>query len=190
MADLDVSREDRGVSAPAKEKSRINQTVRDMTLSMLVVGLFVAFLYVMVLRPTGDPVRQVDTAGAAALATSAGAFEILTPEGLPEGWQATSARFRPGPVAGTGSWFNGYVNPDGQFVAVAQQDYDQREFLREYIAGAQREGARPIGDAVWNEYFSDADGEWTLVREGDDPIVLVTGTVPFDELAEFAARLT
>ena len=47
-------------------KSRKNQTVRDLVLSMLVVGGFVAFLYIIVIRPTPDPVRVVDAIAAPA----------------------------------------------------------------------------------------------------------------------------
>lgn len=176
--------------------------MRDLVLSMLVVGLFVAFLYVVVLRPAPDPVREVDVADAASIAASADAFEIMVPEGLPEGWRATSARFTPGPVAGTGTWFNGYVSPDQEFAAVAQQDYSQRDFVRQYTAGSEQTGALPVGDDVWLVFSNTDKGEWTLVQESslsaaeptdaaadEQPAVVVTGTLPPEELATFAAKL-
>lgn len=178
--------------------------MRDLVLSMLVVGLFVAFLYIVVLRPTPDPVREVDVTDAANIAASAQAFEILVPQGLPEGWRATSARFTPGPVAGTGTWFNGYVSPGNEFAAVAQQDYSQRDFIRQYTAGSEQTGALPVGDDVWLVFSNNDKGEWTLVPEssatGDaqadtggadaQPAVVVTGTLPPEELAKFAATLS
>lgn len=202
------------MSVPTKEKPRSQQTVRDLVISMVLVGAFVAFLFLMVLRPSPDPVRVVDTASAAQVAADEEAFDILVPQGLSDQWRATSARYRPGPVAGTGSWFNGYVDPDGDFVAVAQQNYDQRDFLRTFLADAEQVGARPVGDQVWLEFRNSAKGETTLVLEGGlasggsaedaaEPAtgggadgetgrvttVLVTGTAPPEELADFAGRL-
>lgn len=200
------------MSVPTKEKPRNQQTVRDLVISMVLVGAFVAFLFLMVLRPTPDPVREVDTASAAQVAAAEQAFDILVPQGLSDQWRATSARYRPGPVDGTGSWFNGYVDPDGDFVAVAQQNYDQREFLRTYLEDAEQVGARPVGDQVWLEFRNADKGETTLVLEGGladgqpgvsgesgeapsteqaprTTTVLVTGTAPPEELAQFASRL-
>lgn len=205
------------MSVPTKEKPRTQQTVRDLVISMVLVGAFVAFLFLMVLRPTPDPVREVDTASAAQVAAAEQAFDILVPQGLSDQWRATSARYRPGPVSGTGSWFNGYVDPDGDFVAVAQQNYDQREFLRTYLEDAEQVGARPVGDQVWLEFRNADKGETTLVLEGGLPssgqaggptdgaessgteesqtnpqrttTVLVTGTAPPEELAQFASKL-
>ena len=48
--------------------------MRDLVLSMAVVGIFVAFLYLVVLRPTPDPVKVVDVTGPATVAQQAGAF--------------------------------------------------------------------------------------------------------------------
>lgn len=210
------------MSVPTKEKPRSQQTVRDLVISMVLVGAFVAFLFLMVLRPTPDPVREVDTASAAQVAAAEQAFDILVPQGLSDQWRATSARYRPGPVDGTGSWFNGYVDPDGDFVAVAQQNYDQRDFLRTYLEGSEQVGARPVDDRVWLEFRNSDKRETTLVLEGGlasgqsagaaangsedassgDPAnggadagtertttVLVTGTAPPEELADFAGRL-
>lgn len=207
------------MSVPTKEKPRSQQTVRDLVISMVLVGAFVAFLFLMVLRPSPDPVREVDTASAAQVAAAEQSFAILVPQGLSEQWRATSARYRPGPVSGTGSWFNGYVDPDGDFVAVAQQNYDQREFLRTYLEDAEQVGARPVGDQVWLEFRNADKRETTLVLEGGlapdaqwpattggaesesadaqggeadtqrTTTVLVTGTAPVEELATFAGKL-
>ena len=156
----------------------------------------------------------MDTAQAAQVAVQEQALEILVPQGLGEDWRATSARYRPGPATGTGSWFNGYIDPNGEFVAVAEQNYDRREFLRTYLEDAEQVGARPVGDQVWLEFRNADKGEWILVLEeslageadgsaagdssttasttqspGGAPVVLVTGTAPPEELAVFAGKL-
>lgn len=173
---------------PRSTKSRANQTVRDLVLSMLVVGLFVAFLYIMVLRPTPDPVRVVDVAGPASQAQVAGVFDVLVP-GLPEGWRATSARLSAGPTEDTGQWYNGYISPTGDFVAVVQQDYDLADFVKTQTQAGTPQGTVEIAGQQWTRYGSPGASDRSLVRQGADGTVVVTGTVPDAELEQFAASL-
>lgn len=170
-------------------KSRANQTVRDLVISMSVVGLFVAFLFLIVLRPTPDPVKVVDVAGPAQVAQSAEVFEVLVPVGLPEGWRATSARFTPGAEPGTGTWFNGYLNPADQFVAVTQQDFDIEDFVVEQTDAGQPDGTVTVDGRTWQRYSSNETGERSLVDTTAQVTTVVTGTVSYEELATFAATL-
>lgn len=170
-------------------KSRANQTVRDLVISMGVVGLFVAFLFLIVLRPTPDPVKVVEVAGPAQVAQSAEVFEVVVPVGLPQGWRATSARFTPGTESGTGTWFNGYLNPEDQFVAVVQQDFDLEDFVVEQTDAGQPEGAVTIDGRTWQQYYSESTGDRALVDTQPEVTTVVTGTVPYDQLATFASTL-
>lgn len=173
---------------PRSAKSRANQTVRDLVLSMAVVGLFVAFLYVMVLRPTPDPVRVVDVAAPAAQAQVAGVFDVLVPV-LPDGWRATSARFSAGPTQDTGQWYNGYISPSGEFAAVAQQDYDTANFIKTQTKDGTSQGTVEVAGQQWTQYVSADSADRSLVRPDGDATVVVTGTVPEPELEQFAASL-
>lgn len=170
-------------------KDRANQTVRDLVISMFVVGLFVAFLYLIVLRPTPDPVREVDVSGPVGVAAASEVFDVLVPVGLPDGWRATSARLTPGPEEGTGTWFNGYVNPNGEFVAVVQQDFDLESFLAEQTDDGTLEGNVSVSGDTWQRYYSPTTGERSIVLSGPEVTTVVTGTVPYEELEQFAALL-
>lgn len=172
-------------------KSRKNQTVRDLVLSMLVVGGFVAFLNIIVLRPTPDPVRVVDVAAPAAVARTANAFPVLVPADVPSGWRATSARYEPGRTPGTGSWFNGYITPDNGFVAVAQTDHDVDDFVDEQTRKGRKVGSVTIDGQTWDEYesTSGADTKRALVLSTPEVTTVVSGTVSFDALVDFAQRL-
>jgi hypothetical protein len=170
-------------------KDRTRQTVRDLLISMAVVGLFVAFLYLIVWRPTPDPVKVVDVAGPASVAASAQAFPVVVPVGLPDGWRATSARFTPGDDPQTGTWFNGYVDPDGQFVAVVQQDYDLDDFIAEQTDEGSEEGTTVVNGRTWTQYLSADTSERSLVNQTGEVVTVVTGTVDYEALAAFAARL-
>lgn len=170
-------------------KPRSAQTVRDLLLSMAVVGAFVAFLFLIVLRPTPDPVRVVDVTSAVAVAKISDAFPVSVPVGLPSGWRATSARFTPGPTPDTGNWFNGYVNPEGQFVAVAQQDYSIPDFIKDQTQGGTEDGTVVIAGQEWVRYVNSAKGERALVRTTPELTTVVVGTVSYEELAAFAGTL-
>lgn len=174
---------------PRPAKPRSQQTVRDLVLSMLVVGGFVAFLYIVVLRPAPDPVRVVDVPSAVFVAKSAEAFPIPVPTGLPADWRATSARFTMGPVEGTGQWYNGYLNPDDEFVAVIAQDHSLDEFVAEQTRSGTAEGQMTIAGRVWEKFYAADVKQWSLVTTTPDETIIVTGTVPYDELAAFAATL-
>ncbi len=170
-------------------KSRANQTVRDLLISMSVVGIFVAFLYLIVLRPTPDPVREVEVAGPASVAQSAQAFDVVVPVGLPEGWRATSARFTPGPSEDTGTWFNGYIDPNGEFVAVVQQDFDLEGFIAEQTDDGTPEGTIELVNGSWQRYYSAETDERAIVLNDPNVTTVVTGTVPYAELEAFAVLL-
>lgn len=176
--------------APAHPAKRGPQTVRGIVYSMALVGLFVAFLYVIVLRPTGDSVRVVNVADAAIVANTADNFAVLIPADLDESWRATSARYSVGPTDDTGQWYNGYLTGDGQFIAVVQQDYDLDKFLPAQLEGAKAEGDLVINGETWQKYYSPTKNRWALVNDRQDATIMVLGTVNYERLADFAARLT
>lgn len=178
-----------GMQPPRKEKSRLRQTVRDMVLTMLVVGGVVVFLYVMVMRPQPDPVRTVDVDAATVTAVQADAFPILVPTGVSPDWRATSARFTPGPDAGTGQWFVGYVTGDNRYAALAQADYDLKRFVKDQTLDGVPDGTQTVGGLEWVRYNSEATGQKSLVRAQGAEATVVTGTLSYDELAAFAETL-
>lgn len=167
-------------------EQRAKRGLRDLVLSLGVVGLFVAFLYAVVWRPAPEPVRTIDPAETLRLAESDADYEVLAPEGLSEQWRPTSARYEP---AGDGStWFLGYVTPDGQYVAVAQTDGDPEAFIGEQTLSGSPEGVREIRDEQWQQYAT--DDQRSLVRATDESTTVVTGTVDYDQLQDFAERLS
>lgn len=182
-----------GMQPPRPEKPRVRQTVRDMVLTLLVVGGMVLFLYVMVLRPKPEPVRQVDVNAATVTAVQADALPIEVPTGLDSGWRATSARFTPGPEAGTGQWFLGYVTPDDRYVALAASDYDAKKFIDDQTVSGTPDGEQDVDGVTWKRYFAPGNGnvqdQRSLVRQQDGVTTVVTGTVSYDELATFIATL-
>lgn len=167
-------------------EDRAKRGVRDLILSLAVVGVFVAFLYAVVWRPSPDPVRVVDPAPQLEAARAQADYQVLAPVGLSEQWRPTSARFD-STGEGASTWFVGYVTPDTQYVALAQTDGPPAEFIDEQTLAGRPDGSRTIAGRQWQQYVSGA--QRSLVRTPDGSTIVVTGTVGYDQLQDFVERL-
>ncbi|MEZ5185341.1 MAG: DUF4245 domain-containing protein [Candidatus Nanopelagicales bacterium] len=166
-------------------EDRTRRGIRDLILSMAVVGLFVAFLFAVVWRPSPDPIRTVDPAPMLQMARAQADFPVLAPADLPAAWRATSARFRAD--EGSSTWFLGYVTPEGEYVAVTQTDGEQEAFIAEQTLQGEPDGERTIAGRQWQQYVT--DDQRSLVRSTDTSTTVVTGTVSYEQLQDFAGRL-
>jgi len=165
---------------------RTKRGLRDLVLSLAVVGLFVAFLFVVVWRPSPDPVRTVDPAPVLLSAREQAGYPVYAPTGLTGNWRATSARFEADGDATV--WFLGYVTPDDQYIAVAQTDGDAKNFIEEQTLDGSPDGEMTVDGQVWQRYTT--TDQRSLVRSSDGSTVVVTGSVSYEQLADFAGRLS
>ncbi len=165
---------------------RTKRGLRDLVLSLAVVGLFVAFLFVVVWRPSPDPVRTVDPAPVLLSAREQAGYPVYAPTGLTGNWRATSARFEADGDATV--WFLGYVTPDDQYIAVAQTDGDAQNFIEEQTLDGSPDGEMTVDGQVWQRYTT--TDQRSLVRSADGSTVVVTGSVSYEQLADFAGRLS
>ena len=168
-------------------EDRTKRGIRDLILSLAVVGIFVAFLYAVVWRPSPDPVRVVDPTPQLDAARAEADYPVLAPVGLPEQWRPTSARFESA-GEGTTTWFLGYVTPDTQYVALAQTDGDAEEFIAEQTVQGRPDGERTVAGRQWRQYAT--EDQRSLVASVDGSTVVVTGTVSYEQLADFTSRLS
>ncbi len=166
-------------------EDRTKRGVRDLVLSMAVVGLFVAFLFAVVWRPAPEAVKVVDPLPMLQVAREQADYPVLAPVGLDEQWRATSARFEQGESSST--WFLGYVTPEDQFIAVTQTDSSAGDFIAEQTAQGRPDGEREIAGRAWMQYTNGTDQ--SLVLTGPSGTTVVTGTVDYDELESFIQRL-
>ena len=165
---------------------RTQRGLRDLVLSLLVVGAFVAFLFAVVWRPAPDPARTVDPVPALTAAREQADYPVQAPTGLSAQWRATSARFDGD--ENTTTWFLGYVTPEDQYVALAQTDGDAGEFVADQTLRGRPDGERIISGRQWRQYTT--DDQRSLVTSMDGSTVVVTGTVSYEQLADFASRLS
>ncbi|MFD8969176.1 DUF4245 domain-containing protein [Streptomyces sp. NPDC059568] len=165
---------------------RGGQTVRDMFLSMAVIGLVVAGIYVFIPHDdTAVPVKAVDYRVELLTARRAAPYPVLAPTGLTGQWKPTSVSYR---TEDGDAWHLGYLAPDGEYVAVEQSTAPARNYVPEVSQEATDTGrtAQVAGEAWqrWEGPKYDA-----LVRTDGNATTVVTGTASYERLAEMAAAL-
>ncbi len=183
----DIS-QDQPADGRKPDRSPLKKTVRDIALSMGVVAGIIFLVLLLTWRPQPDPVRALDPVPAAQTAQIAADFPIPVPT-VGMGWRATSARFEPTaesdqlPV-----WFNGWVTPADEYVAVVASRNTTESFLEE-----QTIDPVPATDAPttpgWESFTSPSNGQRSLVRVSDGLTTVVTGSVDWPELIAFRDSL-
>lgn len=169
---------------------RGRQTVRDMVLSMLAVGVIVAIGYAFLPHDAkGDGVRVVPYAVEASTAKRAAPYPVLSPEGLPGTWRATSVSYRAAALGeGKGNaWHLGFVTPSGQYAAVEQSDLPREAMVSDKVAGARPDGTSEVAGRAWDRLQGDKNR--ALAVQNGGATTLLTGTASYEELAELAQAL-
>jgi len=186
-------------------KPRGFESIRDMVLSMLVVGAVAFGLYAVVAwqRPEvqGAVRPAVDTAGVVDAVRKSGSFQVLEPAGLPDGWSATSAWYQDSGSTGAlaGSVLHvGYTTPTGSYAEVRQTDGDPTYAVSEWADGGAVVGTVGINGQQWQRLESQSSGTKALTRTvvsrthaepSAKTFVLVTGKADWPELEQLAAAL-
>jgi hypothetical protein len=177
--------DDRGVAAD----KRGNKTVRDLVLSLMVLSVVVAVIYLFVPHDSdADPVKPIGYSVELGQARRDAPFEVAGPEGLGAQWRATSVSYSatdPHKV----SWHLGFVDPEQQYVAVEQSNAAPGAFIAEVTLGAHRDGSRTVsaGGHVWERWTGKR--YTALVRKEQGVTTIVLGTGPDGQLTQMAAAL-
>ncbi len=165
---------------------RGKQTVRDMTLSMAVIGIFVAVIYMFIPHDEeADPVRAVDYRVELITARRAAPYPVAAPEGLAKDWKPTSVTYE---RSNSNAWHLGFLDPDGQYVAVEQSTAPTDKYIRKVSQNAVETGrTERIGGETWQRW--EGPKYDALVRRDEGATTVVTGTASFEQLAKMAAAL-
>lgn len=169
-----------------KNNSRSRQTVRDMVLSMLAVGVVAALTYVFVPHSGGDGVHVIDYRAALASAKRAAPYPVLAPEGLPGHWRPTSVDYRRD-AQGDAVWHLGFVTPSGAYAAVEQSDADRATAVAAAVPGGQPDGDAAVGGHPWQRY--QGDRYRGLAEQTGSAVTVVTGSASYGELTQLAQAL-
>jgi hypothetical protein len=170
--------------------SRGSQTVRDMILSMAVLGVVVGGIWwLFIPHDAGaDPVRPVSYQVELGQARRDAPFAVAVPEGLGKGWRATSVTYD-GARSKAVTWHLGLVDPKDEYAAVEQSNASGDAFVRRVSQDAEPDGGATVtvGGVAWERW--EGSRYDALVHRGDGVTTVVTGTAPQARLAELAAAL-
>ncbi|MFD9306635.1 DUF4245 domain-containing protein [Streptomyces sp. NPDC060048] len=165
---------------------RGKQTVRDMVLSLAVLGIIVGGIYIFIPHDeNADPTRVVDYRVETLTARRAAPYPLAAPVGLPDQWRATSVSFERKNAHG---WHLGFLDPKNQYVAVEQSSDATDSYIGRVTRKAKATGqTQQVGEQAWERW----DGEKydALVRQEQGHVTVVTGTASFEELGAMAAAL-
>lgn len=168
---------------------RGNQTVRDLVLSMIVIGAVVAVIYVFIPHDSdADPVKPIGYQVELGQARRDAPFPVAAPEGLGKDWRPTSVTYDAHDAKAV-EWHLGFVDPQNEYVAVEQGNGLADAFIADKSKSAHRDGTRTltVGGFTWDRYKGPKYD--ALVRRADGVTTMVTGTAPEAQLAEMAAAL-
>ncbi|MET9295168.1 DUF4245 domain-containing protein [Streptomyces sp. NPDC003077] len=172
---------------------RGKQTVRDMVLSLAVIGVLVAGIYVFIPHDDSESaedkaVQTADYRVALLTARRTAPYAIAEPKGLGKGWRATSVWYKASNDGKGGAWHLGFLDPEREYAALEQSDAPAEKFIKDVTLGAEKvEGTQAVGAAKWDRYKGETYN--ALVREEPGVTTVVTGTAPYGRLAEMAASL-
>ncbi|MGW0537079.1 DUF4245 domain-containing protein [Streptomyces sp. NPDC003032] len=163
-----------------------NQTVKNMLWSLVVITLVAGVSYLFVPHDESKtPVKRVDYRVELLTARRAAAYPVAAPEGLSKEWKPTSVRFK---GAAHDDWHLGFLDPDGEYVAVKQSTAKPVKF----IADATQEAARTdvtekIGGRTWQRYKGSTYDALVSTEKGATTVV--TGTASFARLTKMVESL-
>ncbi|WP_328494230.1 DUF4245 domain-containing protein [Streptomyces sp. NBC_00414] len=162
------------------------QTVRDMVLSLGLIGIVVGFIYVFIPNDDSEPpLERVDYRVELLTARRAATYPVAAPEGLSADWKATSVRFRGDDFD---AWHLGFHDPDGEYVAIEQSTQKPGTFIDDTSQGAEETNVtQRIGEKSWKRYKG-AKYDALVLREKNSTTV-VTGTASFAQLTKMAQSL-
>ncbi|MFE7166673.1 DUF4245 domain-containing protein [Streptomyces sp. NPDC057616] len=162
------------------------KTVRDMVLSLGIIGIAAAVIYVFIPHNDSQPdIKPVDYRVELLTARRAAAYPVAAPEGLPKTWTATSVRFQGDEFD---SWHLGFHTPDDQYVQIEQSTRKPAEFIDEASQGARAtKTTQRIDGRTWTHYTG---GRYdALVLPGKGSTTVVAGTGSFEQLTQMAGAL-
>ncbi|MGW1746349.1 DUF4245 domain-containing protein [Streptomyces sp. NPDC002092] len=162
------------------------KTVRDMILSLGLIGIAAALIYVFIPHDDSPPdLPRVDYRVELLTARRAAAYPVAAPEGLSKDWKATSVRFQGDQFD---AWHLGFHTPDGQYVQIEQSTQKPSTFIDQATQGSNATKAtEEIAGRTWTRYTG---GRYdALVLPGKGSTTVVAGTGSFQQLTEMARAL-
>jgi hypothetical protein len=173
---------------PMSSKRRGSETVRDMVISMAVLGLGVALLLLVTWRPDQPTYTPVSPVEVSKVAQQDANFQLFLPV-VPNNWEATTAWLEP--LSNSNDhWHMSYVIDESRYVGFEQTD-GNRDLLLNSRVGQQREDLQ-IGNLLFEMFAGQNDIELVAVTTIGKTtlIVSLTDAKDFQAVAEVISAST
>lgn len=159
--------------------------MRDMILSLAAISAVAGVVYIFIPHDDkADPVKAVDYRVELLTARRAAPYPVAAPSGL-TGWKPTSVGYDR--EAGN-SWHLGFLDPDGQYVAVEQSTSPVEKYVTEVSQKAKDTGrTQQVAGKAWQHW--EGPKYDALVLHDKGATTVVTGSASPERLAEMAASL-
>jgi hypothetical protein len=160
--------------------------MRDMLLSMAVIGAVVAVIYVFIPHnEKADPVKAVDYRVELLTARRVAPYPVAAPAGLSGTWKPTSVSYRQDDAD---AWHLGYMDPEGEYIAVEQSTARAEKYVPDVSQQATDTGrTQQVAGKAWQRWKGSKYD--ALVRTDRGATTVVTGTASFERLGQMAAAL-
>ena len=166
-------------------------TMPNMLRSLLVIGVFVAFLVAIVPRMDKVDRPAVDALSKARFTAADTSWPIEMPTGLGRGWVPTVATYAPG-TEKVPTFTTVWSTPGGGDIALKQAVGVTPGWVKRTVNEAPRAGSVQVSGRTFERYAAD-DGRQVsyLVRGAGETglTIAATGTASEDELKAFVAAL-
>lgn len=168
---------------------RMRATVRDMVLSLIVVGGVVLLLAQPWQRPQVR-IQVVPWEPVATAFASSVSWQVLAPKALPATWQSTSARIEP-TSDGRTALHIGWLTPAQLYAALEQSDTAEVRYVRDKTNGATPTGSPYLtAGRSWMRLESVGGATRALVARAGPVSYVVAGSAGWTELEALAATLS
>ncbi len=182
----------RPVELTPAQAERAGRRPRDVLLSLAALLLpLLVLLGAYRLVWNGDHPIAVDVSETYATARHAGAFPVLEPQPVPDGWTTNAASYTPPVSAGAGAVLRVvYHAPGGAGAQLVQSSGAPDAVLAAELGQAARPGnLLTIAGQPWREYPQLPRGSRALVNVADGRTVVITGDATADQLRQLASSL-
>ncbi|ARC56233.1 hypothetical protein AS850_03980 [Frondihabitans sp. 762G35] len=181
--------------AASSRAHRVNQTTRNLLLSIGASVGIVLVLVLAVVRPNESQITPTDYRQVAASAQQQVTPTLAAPS-LPSGWSSNSAEIRPAGSDGVQSWYVGFLTPDTQFIGLTQGLDANQTWLSNTLEKGVATSSTSVGGVTWKVYDRRSDTNagnlaYSMSAVIDRSTVVLSGTATdaqFDLLAQRVAE--
>jgi Protein of unknown function (DUF4245) len=178
--------------AENSRKHRANQTALNLVGATIASLAIVAFLIIVVVRPTPAPAESVDYINIAGQAQVNSDQPLLAPV-LPDTWGANDARFESRSQVPT--WYIGFVTPKTQFIALNQGIDANPTWQAAVLDNATETGSVTIEGVTWTVFdqrdsASPGNFAYSMATTSGDSTIVLHGTASDSEFEALATAIS